>query len=238
MTIAHDSEVLGAANTAAGNYDTAITPTNPPDGACVIIVGNSNVDLVTSASYGTAAGAVLLTRRRFNVEISEIGAVYIYWGTGLPTGTQTIRIVRTGSVSLRAAISTMTVAAGMAVAIDTDATGGPGPVANPSWAMTTTDPTTQCYLGIHSGLQAMTNTPASNWTLAPTPGFEDYGSQGRGWARRAATSAANQLPGWASGTSEDFVGASIAFKEIPLAVESASRQPHIHRRAVHRAAIW
>jgi hypothetical protein len=104
--------------------------------------------------------------------------------------------------------------------------------------MTTTDPTTACYLGIWSGLQTMTNTPATNWTLAPSPGFVDFGSQGQGWARRAATSAGDQLPGWIAATAEDFVGSSIAFKEVPIAVAGGARQANVTRRAANRAATW
>jgi hypothetical protein len=218
VTIAHDSEILGAANTAAGNYDTSITPANTPAGVCVIIVGNSTSDIITSVTYGISTGAVTLTRRRFNTESTEAGAVYIYWAAGtFPAGAQTVRVVRTvGTTSLCAAISTMTVAAGMTVAVDTDATGSSASVANPSWTMTTTDPTTACYLGIHSGLTTMTSTPATNWTLAPSPGFEDYGAQGRGWARRLMTPAGASAPGWTASTADDFVGSSIAFKEIPV----------------------
>lgn len=217
MAIAHDSEILGAANTTAGNYDTSITPSNTPAAVCVIIVGNSVSDLVTSVTYGISAGSVALTRRRFDTESTEAGAVYIYWGAGtLPAGAQTVRIARLATTSLRAAISTMTVAAGMTVAVDTDATGSSASVANPSWTMTTTAATTSCYLGIHSGLTTMTSTPATNWTLAPSPGFEDYGAQGRGWARRLMSSAGSAAPGWAASTADDFAGSSIAFKEVPI----------------------
>jgi hypothetical protein len=218
MTIAHDSEILGAANTTTGNYDTSITPSNTPAAVCVIIVGNSTSDIITSVTYGISTGAVTLTRRRFNTESTEAGAVYIYWAAGtFPAGAQTVRVVRTvGTTSLRAAISTMTVAAGMTVAVDTDATGSSASAANPSWTMTTAAATTSCYLGIHSGLNTMTNTPATNWTLAPTPGFEDYGLIGRGWARQLMTSAGSAAPGWTASTADDFVGSSIAFKEVPV----------------------
>jgi hypothetical protein len=217
VTIAHDSEILGSANTTAGNYDTSITPASTPAAVCVIIIGNSGADLITSVTYGISAGAVQLTRRRFDIETTEAGAVYIYWAAGtLPSGAQTVRIARTSTVSLRAAISTMTVAAGMTVAVDTDATGSSASAANPSWTMTTAAATTSCYLGIHSGLNTMTNTPATNWTLAPTPGFEDYGLIGRGWARQLMTSAGSAAPGWTASTADDFVGSSIAFKEVPV----------------------
>jgi hypothetical protein len=217
VTIAHDSEILGSANTTAGNYDTSITPASTPAAVCVIIIGNSGADLITSVTYGISAGAVQLTRRRFDIETTEAGAVYIYWAAGtLPSGAQTVRIARTSTVSLRAAISTMTVAAGMTVAVDTYAAGSSPSVANPSWAMATAAATTSCYLGIHSGLTTMTSTPASGWTLAPSPGFEDYGAQGRGWARQLLTSAGAAAPGWTASTADDFVGSSVAFKEVPV----------------------
>jgi hypothetical protein len=218
VTIAHDSEILGAQNTAAGNYDTAITPASTPAAVCVIIVGNSTTDLITSVTYGISTGAVTLTRRRFDTESTEAGAVYIYWAAGtFPAGAQTVRVVRTaGTTSLCAAISTMTVAAGMTVAVDTDASGSSASQTNPSWAMTTAAATTACYLGIHSGLTTMTSTPAAGWTLAPTPGFQDYGAQGRGWARQLLTPAGSAAPGWTAATADDFVGSSIAFKEVPV----------------------
>lgn len=238
MAIAHDSEILGAANAAAGNYDTAFTPTNTPNGVCVIIVGNSVTDLVTSVSYGISTGAVQLTRRRMNTESTEAGAVYIYWANGtFPAGTQTVRIVRTGTTSLRAAISTMTCAADSQILVDSDATGLSASAANPSWNQTVVAANVVAYEGIHSGLTSMTSTPATGWTLAPTPGFEDYGAQGRGWARRAA--AAGVLAcGWIAGTADDFVGSSIAFYEAPLTVVGGARQPNIGRRAVTRASVW
>jgi hypothetical protein len=216
MTIAHDSEALGVANTTAGAYTTAITPANPPNGVCVIVVGNSTSDLITSVTYG----GIALTRRRFDTESTEAGAVYIYWGAAaFPSGAQNVVCNRTGTTSLRAAISTMTVTdpANFTIAVDSDATGTSASVTNPSWAMTTAAATTCCYLGIHSGLTTMTSTPAANWTLAPSPGFEDYGAQGRGWARRALSSAGAAAPGWTAATADDFVGSSIAFKEVPIA---------------------
>jgi hypothetical protein len=219
MTIAHDSEILGAVNSAAGNYDTSITPASTPAAVCVIIVDvtSAAASPVTSVTYGISAGAVTLTRRRFDFETTEPGGVSIYWAAGtFPSGTQTVRIARTGTDDIRAAISTMTVAAGMTAAIDTDATGTSASVANPSWTMATTAPTTSCYLGIFSGLASMTSTPASGWTLAPSPGFEDTGQQGRGWARRLMTTAGSAAPGWTASTADDFVGSSIAFKEVPV----------------------
>jgi hypothetical protein len=93
MAITHDSEVLGVANTASGgNYDTAITPTNTPNGVCVIVVNSTAVtDNITSVTYGISTGAVPLTRRRLNTEATEAGGVFVYWGGGVtfPSGAQT-----------------------------------------------------------------------------------------------------------------------------------------------------
>jgi hypothetical protein len=221
MAIAHQSEVLGAANLASGNYDTAITPAAASDAVCVVIVQGDTggaADLVTSVVYGTGAGSKMLTRLRFDSESTEPGAVYIYWGAGsIPTGTQTVRIARGGTnEKMRCAISTMTVAAGASVAVDVSATGTSASSANPSWTMTTLTANTVCYEGIHSGLQTMVNTPATNWTLGPTPGFEDVAAFGRGWAHRAHVGPSNAAPGWIAATADDFVGSSVAFKEVVM----------------------
>lgn len=240
MAIAHGSQILGAVNATSGNYDTSITPAATPRGVCVIIVAtNSASDVVTSVTYGISTGAVTLTRRRFNSEATEPGAVYIYWagdGNTFPSGAQTVRVARTGTASVRAMISTMTVAAGQTVAVDTDSSGTHVGIANPSWAMTTAATVTECYLGIHSGLATMTNTPAANWTLQ---GSEDFGAQGRGWARRAATAAGDQAPGWTAATADDYVGASIAFKEAPPAAGFKAPAPYIvAQEAVRRSHWW
>jgi hypothetical protein len=226
VTLAHGSEILGTANTTAGNFDTSITPAATPNAVCVIIVGNSAGDLVTTVSYGISTGAVMLSRRRFDVESTEAGGVWIYWAAGtFPTGAQTVRIARSGSLNLNVAVSTMTVTdpVNFTVAVDSDATGTSASVANPSWAHTSLVDNVVAYLGIHSGLNAMTNTPATNWTLAPTPGFEDYGVIGRGWARRTLATAGALAPGWTASTADDFVGSSIAFKEVPITTQIAGQ---------------
>jgi hypothetical protein len=241
VAITHDSEILGVSNTAAGNYDTSITPTNTPNAVCLTIVvsGTSgNLDQVTSVAYGITTGAVLLTRRRFDVETTEPGAVYQYWAAGtFPSGVQTVRIVRTGTTAMRVAVWTMTVTdpANFTVAVDSDATGTSASAANPSWAHTSLVNNVVAYLGIHSGLNTMVSTPAANWTLAPTPGWDDIGNFGRGWARRILATAGALAPGWTAATSDDFVGSSIAFKEVPITVVGGAPKPVIYRRAVRYA---
>lgn len=219
MAIAHDAETLGAANTATGgNYDTTHTPAGVVAGVCVIVVNSTAVtDAVTAVTYGVAAGAVPLVRQRFVTEATEPGGVCVYWagGVAFPTGAQTLRVAKlTGNANnIRAYIATMTCGSGSQVALDTDTTGTSASVSNPAWTMTTTDPVTQCYLGIHSGLQTMTTTPATNWTLG---GSEDVGAIGRGWARRAMASAGDTGAGWTAATADDYVAASIAFRETSL----------------------
>lgn len=216
MAIAHGSEAIGADSTAAGNYDTAITPAATPNGVCVVIVQNGlTSDLVTSVTYGTGAGAVALTRASFQTEATEAGGVYIYWAGGgnvFPAGAQTVRVVRTGTTSMGAVVSTMTTAASMLVNIDgIVATGTSASVANPSWTHTSLVNDVVAYLGIHSGLQTMTNTPATNWTLQTS---FDAGAFGRGFARRTLATAGALAPGWTAATADDFVACSIAFKEV------------------------
>jgi hypothetical protein len=238
VSIAHGSEICGAANSTAGNYDTSITPAATPNAVCVVIVNSTSAsDVVTSVAYGIAAGAVTLARRRFDTEATEPGGVYIYWSAGVfPAGAQTVRVARTGTNNLRVAISTMTVTdpVNFTVAVDSDATGTSASVANPSWTHTSLVNNVVAYLGIHSGITTMLNTPATNWTLAPTPGFEDVGAIGRGWARRVLATAGALAPGWTLATADDFVGSSVAFKEVPIGQQIAGHiTPTIGGRQVN-----
>jgi hypothetical protein len=222
VAIAHQAEVLGAAHTAlGGNYDTSITPAAAPNGVCVIIVNSTAVtDNILTVTYGIAAGAVPLTERRFNTDPTEPGGVFIYWASGVtfPSGAQTVRIAKLAgnTNNIRAAIYTMTVAANQQVAIDADNSAVSAAAANPTVTLTTTVATTQCYMGLHSGINALTSAPATNWTAAPTPGFEDVGVIGRAWGRRAFTTGpGNAAPGWTI-ASDDYVISAVAFKEAPL----------------------
>jgi hypothetical protein len=237
MAILLGTEILGAANVSAATYDTAITPAATPNGVCVIVIGNSAADLISSVTYGVAADAVTLSRHALRTETTEAGAVYMYWAgdsTTFPTGTQTVRITRTNSaISLRAAIWTMTCGVGKVVTVDSDNWGSSASVANPSWAHDSLAADVLAFLGIHSGLTTMTNTPAAGWTLAPTPGFEDYGAQGRGWARRTLAAAGSLGAGWTAATADDFVGSSIAFKETtPPPAGKAPPPDHPTRRII------
>lgn len=225
MAIAHQSATLGAVSTTAGNYDTSVTPGATINGVCVVMTQNAaTTDLVTSATYGTGAGSVTLARAAspygFATENTEPGGVYIYWAGDsavFPTGTQTVRIARTGTTNLRAAIYTMTCAAGQVVTLDSGGTGTSTSAANPSWTHASLVDNVMAYLAIHSGLNAMTNTPATGWTLDPTQATADLdlGTQGRGFARlTSATNTAGSLgAGWTAATADDFVGCSIAFWE-------------------------
>jgi hypothetical protein len=233
-----------AENATSGNYDISFTPSQVPAAVCVIIVQGSSstgsdTDIVSSVTYGIAAGAVPLTRRRSDSKATlESGRVYVYWAAGtFPAGTQTIRIVTTGTIGRRVGISTMTLSDPVNFIITVDADNGftSDSQANPSWTLATTaSVNTVCYEGIHSGLTTMTTTPASGWTLQAS---KDEGAWGRGWANRSFTGG-NLTCGWAAGTADDVVASSIAFKEIPNPISGGSRQPYVSRRAVNRAATW
>lgn len=220
MAIAHQAEVFGLASTAAGNYDTVITPAAAPNGVVVAIqVSASSSDLVTSVAYGTGAGSVPLTRAAspygFATDATEAGGVYLYWAGDsavFPSGAQTVRIVRTGTSNMRAMISTMTVTPGQQVQLDGPpggATGTSASVANPSWSHASLVNDVVAYLGIHSGHNTMTATPATNWTLQ---GSQDVTATGRGFARRVLATAGALAPGWTVAAAS-FRGSSIAFKQ-------------------------
>ena len=241
MAIAHQTELQGASNSVAGNYDTVFTPAAALNGVVVIIINSTSVsDVVTSVSYGISTGAVALARAAspygFATEATEPGGVFIYWGgdsTVWPSGAQTVRIVRTGTDNIRCLISSMTVAAGQVVSLDSGATGTSASVANPAWTHASLVNNVVAYLGIHSGLQTMTTTPATNWTLQGTA--EDVGNVGRGWARRTLATAGALAPGWTAATADDFVGSSIAFQEAaaPAASLGPPWRAPARRRPIH-----
>jgi hypothetical protein len=248
VAIAHQSEILGAAHTASGgNYDTSITPAAAPNAACVIIINCTAVtDNILTVTYGITTGAVPLTERRFNTDPTEPGGVFIYWAAGVtfPAGAQTVRVAKLAgnTNNIRAAIYTMTCAGGQQVSVDADNSAVSAAAANPTVALTTTVADTVCYMGLHSGINALTSAPATNWTAAPTPGFEDVGNFGRAWARRTATATGNQAPGWTI-ASDDYVISAVAFKEVPLTVapKKWKNLPIGTRRsqtAAHQAANW
>jgi hypothetical protein len=240
VAIAHQSETAGIANTAAGNYDTTVNPAAAPQAVCCLIVDSSSIiDTVTSVAYGISTGAVTLTRRRRDTETTEPGGVFQYWAAGtFPAGSQTCRIVRTGTDNLRAVWYTMTVddPVNFTVAVDSDATGTSTSVANPSWTHASLVDNVVAYLAIHSGLNTMTATPATNWTLTTS---EDVGNFGRGWARRTLGTAGALAPGWTASTADDFVGSSAAFKQVPIAAGSLAQPPKmITRVATRRSFHW
>jgi hypothetical protein len=209
-----------AANTATP-YDASITPGATPNGVCVgIIQSGSTSDVVTSVQYGTGGTVAPLTRAAapygFNTQATETGGVYLYWAgdsTVFPSGTQTVRVVRTGTVALRMVVWTMTVAGGQQVQLDDGATFTSAAVTNPAWTHTSLANNVVAFLALFSGNNTMTTTPATNWTRSVgNTTSEDATSFGRGWAERTLATAGALAPGWTVG-SASAVGSSIAFKE-------------------------
>jgi hypothetical protein len=226
VAIAIGVAVWGGISTSTGNYETTINPTPPGGsilgGCCIGIVQSGAVtDLVTSAQYGTGGTVVPLSRAAspygFAAESTEPGAVYFYWAGDsavFPTGSQVVRIVRTGSTRMRAVIWSLYVATGMQVQLDNGATGSHVGIANPSWSHSSLANNVVAFLAIHSGLNTMTTTQAAGWTKAVgNTTSEDATATGTGWAERTLATAGALAPGWTAATAEDFVGASISFKE-------------------------
>jgi hypothetical protein len=249
VAIAIGTGNIWPAQNTATPYDAAITPGATPNGVCVIIIQTTVTDMVTSVSYGTGGDAVTLTRAAspygFATEATEAGAVYIYWagdGATFPSGTQTVRVVRTGTTAIRMVVWTMTVTAGQQVQLDNGGTGTSASVANPSWTHSSLVNNVVAFLGIHSGLQTMTTTPATNWTRAVgNTTSEDISGTGRGWAERTLATAGSLGAGWTAGTADDFVGCSISFKEAappPAGGRPLQRRQPRQRRRMNRRVTY
>lgn len=200
--------------------------------ACVLIADSgSATDRVSAVTYGGAA----MSKVRTDTEATEAGATHIYWLDAVATGTQNVVVTHTGAI--RIAVFTMTVTGGKLVGIAGQATGTSASVANPNWSMTTSPTATLCGLAIHSGLQTMTNTPGSGWTLVVagalgTGSAVDRGAIGAGFAQGVFASSP-VTAAWTAATADDFVGSSVAFYEAdpppavppPLLVMAPRRAP-------------
>jgi hypothetical protein len=183
---------------------------------CVVLGQDTNTtDSITSVTYG----GVTLSRVRSDSEATEAGRIYIYWGIGIPGGTQDIVVTHTAT-NLRLAAATMTVAAGMTVALCGSATGTSASTSNPTFNITTPSSVNALiFYGIHSGLQTMTNTPTAPSTLMVagalgTGSAYDAGATGRGFATRTTTGGTVACA-WTAATADDFVGSAAAFREFP-----------------------
>jgi hypothetical protein len=241
MAIAHSQEFINSTNpgSTVNPLDISCAASPNPNGVVVIIEQNgATTDQISSVVYGVGAGSVSLSRAAspygFATESTEAGGVYIYWAGDsavFPSGTQTLRISRSVTTSaIGVVVSLMTVTAGKVVALDNGGTGSSTSQANPSWTHASLVNNVMAYLGIHSGLTTMTNTPATGWTLQNSI---DVGAQGRGFARlTSATNTAGSLgAGWTAATADDFVGCSISFKEADPPPGPPSEPPGLLMRS-------
>lgn len=212
MPISHDNATAGTAYVLTGTQTVSHIGGASAKAACVLISQNGSVaDQVTSVTY---AGTPML-RVGFQTEATEAGAVYLYWLDSIVSGTQNVAMTTSGSIDKQMVIATMNIGLSTNfVYLGGTGTGTSASIANPSWTITV--PTGNAYMAyevIHSGLQTMTNTPASGWTLISST---DLGSQGRGSARLTAvtsTATTSITSGWTAATSDDYVGLSAAFYE-------------------------
>jgi len=219
MAIAFDVSTVATAYTSTGTQTTSHAGSASARGAVVLIDQNGTAaDEVSGVTYGGAA----MTRLRFDVESTEAGGVYIYWLDGVATGTQNVAMTTSAATNKQLVVATMTVASGRGVEVAGNATGTSASVANPAWSITglTAATVLDGFEVIHSGLQTMTTTPATSWTLISST---DLGAQGRGFARQHVASSGTSLAcGWTASTADDFVGASVAFYEVTPAAPTGT----------------
>lgn len=208
---AYDTNTLAAVHAAAGTQTTSHVASADARAAVVLIDQNgSTADQVSGVTYG----GVAMTRLRFDTESTEAGGVYIYWLDDVTPGTQNVVMTSTDTANKRLVVATMTAAPGYAIEVAGDNTGTSTSSSNPTWSITglTAGTKLEAFEVIHSGLTTMTQTPQANWTLIHAT---DLGAQGRGFARQSVASSGTTLScGWTAATADDFVGASVAFKEV------------------------
>lgn len=218
MAISH------VANTIATPYSTTGTQTTSHAGgtcraAVVLITQNGSVtDQVTTVKY---AGTTM-SRIGFFSEATEAGAVYMYWLDNVVSGTQNVAMTTNSNTTKQLVVATMNSATGTTIKLAGSGNGTSTSTTNPTWNITglINGENVMAYLCIHSGLQTMTTTPATNWTRITS---NDLGSQGNGFARLTnvtTVSGTTLSAGWTAGTADDYVGIAAAFAEVSGSVES------------------
>lgn len=210
MTIAHDTSTTSAAYSLTGTQTTSHAGSSSVKAVVVCVDQNG---LSTDQISGITYGGVAMTRLDSNSEATEQGRVYVYYLLNPPTGTQNVAMTTTGTSNKQYVCSTMNGDPLKAIRIAGFNFGTSASASNPSWTISSlpTGVKLEAYEVIHSGLDTMTTTPATNWTNAVT---SDLGSQGRGWARQTvASSSATLASGWIAATADDYVGMSVAFYE-------------------------
>jgi hypothetical protein len=232
MAIAFDAESASTADLASGaNHSHAGAA-----GARAAIVCIADSGASTQRVTGVTYAGVSMAQIQFNSDTSELGTTSIWWLDGITGGTQNVVVTHSGAI--RIAVYTVTVAALQNVAVDANTGADTTTTANPAWNMTTTASTTTfCAEVLHSGLQTMTTTPATNWTAATTTNL-DRGAIGWGAARRSPLPTGGVVAcGWTAATSDDWCGSSAAFKEVaPPAATPSLLVRRRNRQANHRAA--
>ena len=215
MTIAHDTATVATAYTSTGTQTTSHAGSASTKAVVVLIDQNgSTADQVSGVTYGGTA----MKRLDTNSESTEAGRVYTYYLINPPTGTQDVAMTTTGTANKQLVCATMTGSAYKTIKLAGGTpwafTGTSASTSNPSWNITglTAGVKLVAYEVIHSGLQTMTTTPATGWTLISST---DLGSQGRGFAYQSVgnQSGTTLACGWIAATADDYVGNSVAFYE-------------------------
>lgn len=168
-----------------------------------------------------AYGGVALTQLREDLGIGdEGGKVITYWADNVPTGTQNLVGTSNGTNHKRLTVSTMSSGAGTTIGVDSSNLLASANTANPTFTLATSAATnTVIFEAGFTGLQTITSTPATGWTLQAA---QDPGSFGFAWARNTGTGG-NVTCGWQASTVDDWVLTAIAFKEVSGAVTYPQR---------------
>ena len=188
------------------------TPSGTPRGVIVGIAhGSVSTDLITSVSYG----GVAMTRVDSAVDTAtEPGRSYLYFlGASVPTGTQSVSIVHTGSADSKVAVcATVTAASDTEVGdfdkIDNDIT-------NPQVTLTTTDASLRFGM-LYGGKASPTDYTAVTdvVAVASSPRI-DFGANVAVFARQSSAASSGAMTfGYTSASSDDVAFVALAVQEL------------------------
>lgn len=200
-------------------------------GACGVVVSvhtASTSDLITSVTYG----GVTMTRICTGTDTSEAGRVDVYaLVAGVPTGSQTVAVTRTGTAQMWATCHTVTSSTG-AVEVNTSATKSTTTGSNPTMNIVPTD-RVLIYGGIHGGAAAPTSyAAATGMTISFSA---DYGAlSGRSARRTSIENAGTVTFNFTYATSDDYALAAVALGEVPYRKD----RQQTYSQAVPRTTRW
>lgn len=209
MAVAFDAFNSGAAGT--GNLSWTHTPVGTPRAVIVTIGqggGGSNVDEVTSVTYGGVAMTEISGSPQLHEDAggTDDGANYVYFlGSNIPTGAQTVEVTVSGAHVKRATSTTLTASADTEV-IDADSSLNGALGTNPSVTLQLNGRASFAAIKFFSYHGDPVNiSPLSGWT---SRNESDFGGSTGGTYTYDTIGTADVTAGW---TSSATSGAGLAF---------------------------